>query len=519
MKFVSLILLTLVAGSVPTMAQPALEPQGNCRIDTTLAILGGTTTLSLAGTPGASFSIAFDVAPGVLPVPGLGTIWLGYTPGFTYLVDGLAGLAPPLPASGQFALSVTWPVNPALDGSLFFLQAGASDSTGFALSNATSVQVGLPDSYHPTLGTMNQPRAFHRTVVLENGALFVLGGGAGSFLSPVATDTCERYDTYHRTFVADAPMATPRTLHRGTALADGRVLASGGSLTLGAGLNTTELYDPTTQTWSAGPTMSSNRIAHTATLLDDGRILLCGGASNFMLSSPTSTNYMPIFSSAQDTAEIFDPVTGTLTPTANLMSSARIGGAAVKLPSGKVLITGGVRGGLSLFGLATPLYAQSEDLFDPTTNSFTSVIGLSQPRFGHTLNVRGDGKTVAVGGAGGSLVISLGTTEVFTESGGSGFWSPGPNLPGGASTALHTGVTLDDGSIYLAAGAVGALGSFSPIDTCWRMTSSGALSVISSLPAAIQAHTAHLTPAGVLLLGGSDGTVSVSAAQVWTPTL
>jgi hypothetical protein len=505
--------------SLFALGQPALEPQGNCRIDANLAILGGTSTLSLDGPGGAPFSIAFDTLPGVLPVPGVGTIWLGFTPGLTYLVNGLFMPGPPLPASGQFSLSVTWPPSPALDGALFFVQAGAGAPTGIALSNALSVQAGFPDSYHPTLGVMNAPRAFHRVVPLQNGALMVIGGGAGAFLSPAATDTCERYDAYHRTFVADTPMGSPRTLHRATGLTDGRVFASGGSLTLGAGLNTTELYDPASQAWTPGPNLSSNRIAHTATLLDDGRVLLCGGASNFTLSSPTSTNYMPIFSSAQNTAEIFDPATGTLTPTANLMSNARIGAAAVKLPSGKVLIAGGVRGGFSFFGIGTPLYAQFEDLFDPATNSFTSVPALVQPRFGHTLNVRGDGKVVAIGGAGGALVISLGTTEVFTESGSSGFWTAGPNLPGGASTGLHTAVTLADGSIYVAGGAIGALGSFNPIDTNWRMTASGVLSTLNLLPVAIQAHTAHLTPAGVVLIGGSDVNQSVDTARIWTPTL
>ena len=511
---VSLGLLALFA-----LGQPALEPQGNCRIATNLAILGGTSTLTLDGPAGAPFSLAFDTIPGNLPVPGVGTIWLGFTPGLTYLVNGIFMTAPPLPASGQFSLSVTWPASPALDGALFFVQAGAGTSAGIALSNAVSVQTGLPDSYHPTLGLMTAARAFHRVVPLQNGALMVIGGGAGAFLSPAATDTCERYDPYHRTFQADTPMSAARTLHRATGLADGRVFVSGGSATLGAGWNSTEFYDPATQAWTAGPNLSANRIAHTATLLDDGRVLLCGGASNFMLSSPTSTNYMPIFSAAQATAEIFDPVTGTITPTANLMSSARIGGAAVKLPSGKVLITGGVRGGFSFFGIATPTYAQFEDLFDPATNSFTTVPALAQPRFGHTLNVRGDGKVAAIGGAGGALVISLGTSEIFTESGGSGFWTGGPNLPGSASTALHTAVTLADGSIYVAGGAIGALGAFNPIDTAWRMTSTGALSTLSLLPGPVQAHTAHLTPAGVVLIGGSDTTQSVDTAQIWTPVL
>ena len=96
MKSTRSVLLVAALLAAPTLAQPALTPQGNCTIDATTAILGGSSTLNLQGPAGAPFSVAFDSAPGVLPVPGLGTIWLGYTPALTFLVDGLAGLAPPL---------------------------------------------------------------------------------------------------------------------------------------------------------------------------------------------------------------------------------------------------------------------------------------------------------------------------------------------------------------------------------------------------------------------------------------
>jgi hypothetical protein len=77
--------------------------------------------------------------------------------------------------------------------------------------------------------------------------------------------------------------------------------------------------------------MSHTRMDHTATLLPDGRVLIAGGWStvNGALSTTAS-------------ADIFDPLSGTVTPVAALPVS-RHEAAALLLPTGKVLLTGGLR--------------------------------------------------------------------------------------------------------------------------------------------------------------------------------
>jgi hypothetical protein len=98
---------------------------------------------------------------------------------------------------------------------------------------------------------------------------------------------------------AVAPMAYPRYNHNLVVLADGSVLAVGGStdlsLTSATGTLPAELWDPVTESWRTMASMRDRRNYHsTALLLPDGRVLAAGGGR----LSP-ATDYF--------SAEIFSP--------------------------------------------------------------------------------------------------------------------------------------------------------------------------------------------------------------------
>ena len=99
-----------------------------------------------------------------------------------------------------------------------------------------------------------------------------------------------------------------------------------------------ELYDPATGTFTPTGNMTAARSNHTATLLPDGRVLIAGGVA---------VDYVYGVSDASDwaNAELYDPSTGTFAATAN-MTTPRSDHIATLLPDGRVLIVGGVHAGI-----------------------------------------------------------------------------------------------------------------------------------------------------------------------------
>jgi len=241
-------------------------------------------------------------------------------------------------------------------------------------------------------------------------------------------------------FVANPPMFQARYYHTATLLADGRILITGGSSSVGgAALATAEVYNPTTGRFQTTGTMNVARIGHSATRLNDGRVLIVGG---------TATN-------GSNTAEVYNPtgnLAGTFTYTGPTVKN-RTGHSATLLSNGQVLIAGGG-------DPRDPTHLPNKgELFTPSANAFTETTGsMISPRTLPSASRLPDGRVLLAGGDGWTtstnpfthltldVSMPLFTTELYNPS--TQTFTSGPNMssvrvaPSSTSLLLNNGKTL-----------------------------------------------------------------------------
>jgi hypothetical protein len=166
---------------------------------------------------------------------------------------------------------------------------------------------------------------------LDDGRVLFVGCGDGDGRDSAEA---ELYDPATGSFSLTGAMTRPTTDPTATLLADGRVLVCGGYVSDSSGLQpsvaSAEIYDPATGIFRATGNMTEPRGGATATLLKSGLVLIAGGDGD------TADN--------QDSAELFNPATGTFSGTLWGMVTGRRGGTATLLRDGRVLIAGGENG-------------------------------------------------------------------------------------------------------------------------------------------------------------------------------
>jgi hypothetical protein len=226
-------------------------------------------------------------------------------------------------------------------------------------------------------------------------------------------------------FTVTGSLITPRQFHTATLLQNGKVLLAGGISAYSPnapGLSSAELYDPSSGTFSATGKMTVPRVSHTATLLPDGRVLMAGGYSGIAGGS---------FAGASVTAELYDPDTGTFTPTSQ-MSSPRFWHSATLLNNGKVLIAGGYP--------APPV--SSAELYDPMTGAFTPTGSMTTPRSQQTVVLLVDGSVLIVPGGDGADYNSAEIYEPDRQMFHAADWRSADGAVGGSATLLTSGKVL-----------------------------------------------------------------------------
>lgn len=267
-------------------------------------------------------------------------------------------------------------------------------------------------------GPMKTGASLPVATLLPNGKVLVLGQGAP-----------ELYDPTRNTWTVTPPPRTGHTQGTATVLPNGKVLVAGG---LGAerGTAAVDIYDPDTNTWETTGSLIQIRSQHTAALLPSGQVLVVGGFSE---------NYGP----KRRTAELFDPQKGTWAPTAEIAKGA-VGHTLTVLPDGKVLLAGGQsEEAVSAAGAGERL----AQIYDPGTGSWSPTADMASARSAHTATLLPDGKVLALGGVariarrGAESPEEVTPAELYDPA--SGTWSPAARP--GVVRAEHTATLLPEG--------------------------------------------------------------------------
>jgi N-acetylneuraminic acid mutarotase len=287
-------------------------------------------------------------------------------------------------------------------------------------------------------------------------------------------------------------MIQARYLHTATLLPNGKVLVLGGGVTTASA----ELYDPGTGTWTATGSMIEARNEFSATLLPDGKVLVAGGLVNFGGGDVT----------VLDSAELYDPSTGSWTATGSMVTPSASHTATV-LRDGKVLAAGGEAG-----------TRPSAELFDPSTGQWTATGNMVEARFGHTATLLSGGMVFVAGGANASSSHVTGSAELYDPVSAS--WTVTTSMPeanflpdvGGPATLLLNGTVLFPGGVVSGSGD-----SF--LSSSWLFDpSTGSWTATVGMIEGRGSHTATLLLDGRVLVAGGGGVSTVLAsAELYDP--
>ncbi|MEI6078280.1 MAG: kelch repeat-containing protein [Verrucomicrobiota bacterium] len=308
--------------------------------------------------------------------------------------------------------------------------------------NGNFSHIPTADLFNPTnglwrnTGSLNLSRLRHTATLLPNGKVLIAGGDGGGYPPTPDLSSAEMYDFTTETWTNTGSLNIGRELHTMTLLANGKVLVVGGA---GAGvphsLSSAELYDPTTGTWMPTGSLNAPRYLHTATLLPNGKVLVVGGLNDYF-NGPNGQG-LPLSS-----AELYDPITEKWTYTYPMMTN-RFGHTATLLPNGKVLVTGGDAGIVSL---------ASSEIYDPTAETWTATGALNNDRQWQTATLLANGKVLVAGGTTrdtNSVTTSLSSAELYNPIYGT--WvEVGPMTI--ARGYGHTGTLLPSGQVLLTGG-------------------------------------------------------------------
>lgn len=190
------------------------------------------------------------------------------------------------------------------------------------------------------------------------------------------------------------------TLDPGVGVPAAKIVTIGGGIrprgtinwaaTILGALSTVEIYDPNTKTTIPAAPMNVARVFHTATLLPSGKILVTGGMND--------TGHLK-------SIETYDPVADTWTTSGVQLGTAVKGHTATLLTDGRVLIAGGDNN--NAVGI------DAYQIYSPGGDTITAVAHMQHPRSRHCA-VKLTNNNVLIAGGFDNTNTDQATAELFT---------------------------------------------------------------------------------------------------------
>jgi hypothetical protein len=249
---------------------------------------------------------------------------------------------------------------------------------------------------------------------------------------------------------------------------DGTLHGWGGFLDCVTALTSAELYDPATGTFSPTGNMTGSALGHTATLLPNGNVVINWGLS----------------------AELYDPSSGTFTA---IKWVAPVYGAATLLNNDKVLFT----------GLPATLY-------DPADGTLSATGGYAgDPGSPGPATLLSDGRVLVVGNIG--CCYDTGQAEIYDP--GSGTFSV--TAPIFTQSNATTTTLLQNGKVLAVGGGDVNDDNYNPIGAGLYDPASGTFLTIGNMTMGRKDETVTLLSDGTVFIAGGD--FAPSTTEVYDP--
>ncbi|MFO0759388.1 MAG: kelch repeat-containing protein [Byssovorax sp.] len=276
------------------------------------------------------------------------------------------------------------------------------------------------------------------------------------------------------------------------------LLADGRVLVTGSDsdLDSAEVYNPASNTWSPAGHMGVMRYGHCSVRLPSGKVLVLGGIT-------------PSFHPNAALAELYDPATNTWS-SAGFTTGMKRSCDAVLLNDGRALVVGGSPPGAWMpAGDGLP---QTIEIYSPSTNTWSPAAPMLKPRVGGTVTKLANGKVLVVGGIDAAPfwpdeIIALSDAELYDPQ--SDTWSAAGAMH--APSADHTATLLGNGHVLVITDAwqrSQPAEQYDPQSNTW----SPAGSLLHSRAALFSFGPSH---AAVSLAGGAALVTGGFGDQVW----